>query len=138
LQLPKHQHAQIYDLVITTVDSIKNHEEYKMEDKKCVIDANSLLQHCDDIISTVLDDEIVIMSVDRGNYYSMDKVGSYIWQLMEKPLPIESLCSQVMQYFDVERNDCETDLFNFVRELAEEGLIDITAEPHPPGDNSLR
>ena len=97
-----------------------------MEDKITPINSTSVVHHCDDIISTTLDNEVVVMSVDRGNYYSMDRVGSYIWQLMEKPLQFEALCSRITQHFNVERAECETDLLNFVHELAQEGLIDIT------------
>jgi len=97
-----------------------------MTDQMSLINLESQVHHCADIISTTLDDEVVVMSVDHGNYYSMDVIGSYIWKLMEKPLQIETLCTQIMNHFNVDRAECEKDLLTFVDELAQEGLIDIT------------
>ena len=97
-----------------------------MERQISPIDLNSHVRHCADIISTTLDDEVVVMSVDHGNYYSMDAIGSYIWQLMETPLQIETLCTQIMEHFSVDRAVCEKDLLTFVHEMAHENLIDVT------------
>ncbi len=98
-----------------------------MRKQTSLINLKSQVSHCADIISTSLDDEVVVMSIDHGNYYSMDTTGSYIWQLMETPLKIDTLCTQILQHFDVSGEQCENDLLAFVHELEKEGLISVTS-----------
>ncbi|HDY70854.1 MAG TPA: PqqD family protein, partial [Nitrospirae bacterium] len=35
------------------------------------------------VINEIIDGEVVILNLDTGNYYSMDKAGADIWGLIE-------------------------------------------------------
>lgn len=52
------------------------------------INLNSVVAQSEDQVSTELDGETVLMSIEQGNYYGMDKVLSRIWALIEKPIPV--------------------------------------------------
>jgi len=71
------------------------------------------------------DDEIVMMNVEKGMYYGMDDIESYIWELMEHPLSISQLCDALTERYHVTREVCYKDILEFLHELHEEGLIDI-------------
>ena len=71
------------------------------------------------------DDEIVMMNVEKGMYYGMGIVGSYIWKLIERPLSISQLCDTLLARFDVTREVCYQEVSDFLHELHKDGLIDI-------------
>lgn len=91
------------------------------------IEFSSVVRQSEDQVSAEVDGEVVMMSVERGNYYGLDEVGSHVWDLIEKPTTVAAVCDAVMAEFDVERATCEGDVLKFLEELTEQGLIQIEA-----------
>ncbi|HEY4785221.1 MAG TPA: lasso peptide biosynthesis PqqD family chaperone [Bacteroidales bacterium] len=77
------------------------------------------------MVTSKIDDEIVMMSVENGEYYGLDPVGSRIWELIEKPIQIADLITTLMDEFEVERENCERDTFEFLKELNTKRLLEI-------------
>lgn len=86
----------------------------------------STVTQSEDQVSTELDGETVLMSIEQGNYYGMDKILSRIWALIEKPIAVSALCDQLMKEYDVERDACEKDVLNVLNELAKEDLLKLS------------
>ena len=76
-----------------------------------------------DLIGASIDDELVMMSVDRGQYYGLGGVGPRIWELLEKPHTFDQLVDRVLEEFEVERAVCEKDMVGFLDQMEEFGLI---------------
>jgi hypothetical protein len=90
------------------------------------LNAHSRLIRNSDLLSTDLDGEIVLMSIERGNYYGMELTGRWIWELLAQEQTVAELCRQLSLEYDVEPTTCERDVLTFLEELHHEGLI-ITA-----------
>ena len=78
------------------------------------------------ILSSTIDDEVVMMSSEKGMYYNLNPIGSRIWDLLEKPQTIESLCAQLMDEYDVDVVTCKQETEEFIQSLAERGLIEMS------------
>jgi hypothetical protein len=74
-------------------------------------------------VSTTLDGETVLMSIQTGRYYGMDPVASRIWELLEKPLGFSALTETLAAEYEGDRSTIEADLENFLRKMLEEKLI---------------
>ena len=85
----------------------------------------TIVKRTQKIVSSDLDGDTVMMSIDRGNYYGIDPIGSRIWELLAKPLAISVLLDTLTQEFDVNRDQCEQDTLRFLNELAAEKLLEI-------------
>ena len=81
----------------------------------------------DGVIETVIDDEIVALSIERGICYGMNRVASRIWSLLEKPIRITDLCGTLAATYNVEPDICERQVLDLLEELQVEGLI-VTLE----------
>lgn len=90
-----------------------------------MVDLNSLVRQGGDLICANLDGELVMMSIEKGNYYGLEGIGRRIWQLIEMPTKVSALCGALQEEFDVEKSDCEADTLEFLNELAEQGLIEV-------------
>ena len=85
----------------------------------------SLVQWSGDPISAAVDEEIVILSVERGTYYGLDDIGSEIWQRLETPVRVDSLCDALAKKYEGDRATSERDVLQLLESLAADGLITV-------------
>jgi hypothetical protein len=79
-----------------------------------------------DILSSDMDGETVMMSIEKGKYFGLDKVGSRIWELLEEPHSTDELIKILMKEFDVEGAQCREDTQKFLDELIKQNLVKAT------------
>lgn len=89
---------------------------------------SSIVKRARDQVSADLDGEAVILNLKNGVYYSLDRVGTYIWDLLKEPIQVGEIRSAILEEYDVEANRCERDLLNLLEKLASEELIDVVEE----------
>jgi len=89
------------------------------------IDLNSRVVKNEEIISTDMDEETVMMSVELGEYYGVNPVGSRIWKLLDKPVLVSEICRTLQAEYDVQPGQCQTEVMEFVSKLLEKKLIVI-------------
>jgi hypothetical protein len=79
-----------------------------------------------------VDTSVVMMSVARGNYYSVDDVAARIWRLLESPCTVASVCEALAEEYSVSREQCDADVLEFLERLHSEGLIEVSDESLEP------
>lgn len=92
------------------------------------IDLTTRVTQGDDHVATEIDNAVVMMSVEQGKYYSLDSVGSRIWNLLEQPRRVTAVCAMIQDEFAVERETCERDVLDFVGRLVAAGLLKVVDE----------
>lgn len=85
---------------------------------------DTVVQSKNQLASTV-NGEVVMMSVDQGRYFGLDKIGSRIWNLIAEPCTAGALCDRLTREFPVDRATCEADVLGFLDDLAARRLIDV-------------
>jgi len=94
-----------------------------------LLQPDTLIVRSPEQISGELDGRVVLLSIENGEYYDMNKAGSRIWTLLEKPMAVTALIDRLLTEFEVDRVICEKD----VRELLEKLLADKLVRIVPPG-----
>ena len=87
------------------------------------ISLSSKIKRNPELVSTDVDGEKVMMSVDSGEYFGLDPVGGRIWELIENPIRIDDLVDILLEEFDVSKEQCEIDTLEFLNELREKKLL---------------
>jgi hypothetical protein len=90
------------------------------------ITLNSNIQRSKDAVYSTIDTETVMISIPKGKYYSMEEVGSRIWQLLKKEIPVYELCRILCEEFDIEKDQCQKDVVDFLNRLAGENLVEVS------------
>ncbi|AJD92691.1 hypothetical protein JMA_33740 [Jeotgalibacillus malaysiensis] len=67
--------------------------------------------------------EKVMLSIKNGKYYNLGAIGGEIWSLIEKPVTVEAVVTELESRYEVDRGKCEMEVLNFVDELMKENLI---------------
>ena len=84
-------------------------------DSKCV--------QTEDILSSNIDDEVVMMSMDTDKYYGLDPIGSRIWKLLQEPCTLRQVCEKLVMEFQVDASTCQHDVLEFIQKLADAQLV---------------
>ena len=77
-----------------------------------------------DTAFTKLDDQVVMMDVESGNYYGLNPVASRIWELTENPTTISEICQTLEREFDVTLEMCQKETIDFLEKLLEFKIIE--------------
>jgi hypothetical protein len=96
--------------------------------KHKTLDLNSRVARSKEVLASEVDGEVVMMSIEQGNYSGLDGIGSEIWKLLEKPMPVSEICETMMARYEVERDVCEKDVLAFLSDLASDDTIRIMAD----------
>ena len=80
-----------------------------------------------DWLAARVGDELVMMSAAKGNYIGLSEVGARIWELLETPRTIESLCEALVAEYDVDAATCRSEVDAFLATLGEHRAIRIDA-----------
>lgn len=86
---------------------------------------DSKVCHDEAVVYTDIDDKIMMMNVDTGEYYDFDDIASFIWRHINKPVSVEALCDKINDEFEVEQDQCRADTEEFLDDLATRSLIRI-------------
>jgi hypothetical protein len=89
------------------------------------INKNQIITRNQQVISSKLDEELVLLSIENGEYYGFNAVAVRIWELIEKPLTLHQLIIQLLSEFDIDERTCELETIQFLNTLAEKKLIDF-------------
>jgi hypothetical protein len=75
-------------------------------------------------VSSRVGDEIVILDLDSCLYYSLDPVGARIFELLERPTPLDAVLDTVVAEFDVDARTARADLLALVDTLVAQKLVE--------------
>ena len=77
----------------------------------------------EEVASKVIDGEAIIINLANGIYYSMDKAGALVWELLQTGRSLEEVIDAVAGRYDVAREQGESNVRDLVQELVQENLI---------------
>jgi len=76
-------------------------------------------------ISGRLHDELVMMDLKKGKYFSLNAVATRIWDLLEKPMTIDELCILLTEEYDVGEEQCHTEVSELIEQMLK---LDVVRE----------
>ena len=74
-------------------------------------------------VSGRLSDELVMMDIDKGKYFSLNPVATRIWDLLVLPLTIDELCDRLMEEYEVDAEQCRTEVTEVINEMVKLGVV---------------
>ncbi len=76
-------------------------------------------------VSSDLAGESVILNLKTGMYFGLNEVGASVWNLLQQPRSVTDICTQILEEYEVESEQCERDVLTLLHELIESDLIEI-------------
>ena len=78
-----------------------------------------------DVLSSELGSEHVLLNLRDGIYYGLEDVGSDIWKMLQKPVPVGDICGAIFETRDVDPERCRRDVLKLLDELVERHLVEL-------------
>lgn len=75
------------------------------------------------VIARDLGEELVLLDTRDEQYYSLDEIGAFIWQLIDGQRSIADLAVAVAAEYEAPEPTIQQDTLEIVENLATEGLI---------------
>ena len=76
-----------------------------------------------DVHCTVLDEEAVLLNLENGLYYTLNRVGTATWELFTGDKTLSEIHGAICSRFEVAEDRARNDLVALVNHLGQEGLI---------------
>ena len=83
----------------------------------------------DNTAATVIDGEAIIVNLTTGVYYSMDKVGAEVWEMIGQGMSTLQIAAAVAARYEIEQDKARVDIERLTEKLGAEDLIVISDEP---------
>ncbi len=75
------------------------------------------------VIYETIDQEAIIIDFDTGIYYSVDRIGSEIWSIIEKGATISQITDAILRRYSGERIMVGDSVTQFITQLEQENII---------------
>lgn len=72
---------------------------------------------------TSVGDDHLAIDPEAGYCWALDRVGLRIWELLDSPATVGSLCARLGQEYAVDEETCLRDVTDLLGSLVEEGLV---------------
>lgn len=93
------------------------------------MEENKKFRLSDQQISTSLSGEAVILNHKKGIYFSLNEVGTFVWEQLENNQikTFGELKNAILNEFDIDDATCKSDLIHILSELINEKLVQEVA-----------
>ena len=78
-----------------------------------------------DVLFHEVNDEMVLLNLVNGKYFSLDDVGTRMWLLMAEHEQLETVHRALLEEYEAEPGQLEQDLLALTDKLAANGLLQI-------------
>ena len=76
------------------------------------------------IVETTIDEEVVVMELDKGEFFSITGTGLAIWNLIDGARSRDDLLAGLMREFEEDEAVMAKDVDEFLGRLGEAGLLE--------------
>jgi hypothetical protein len=80
------------------------------------------------MVQGVVDGEVMMLNVETGTCYGLNKVGSRIWALIEEPRHLDDVCATLVGEYEIDDAACRSQVMELLKELHEEGMVEFREE----------
>lgn len=92
---------------------------------KIPVSLTSTICRSEDHLAAEIDNELVLMSLEKDCYYGLDVISTDIWQRLEKPVVVADICTDLLKEYEADAETINRDMLALLEKFAAEGLIKV-------------
>jgi len=89
---------------------------------------NLTIQRKSDLLFCHVDDDIVLLDMEAGQYLGFNGVASRIFELLSTPQTLNSLCTQLLEEYAITPENCEAEVKTFLQDLNAKNLLELNPQ----------
>jgi hypothetical protein len=77
-----------------------------------------------EVLSSKIDEEVILMSIEADSYFGLDPVASRIWEILStQPASVDELVVTMMEEYETDEETCRKDVQDFIDDMSGRKLI---------------
>lgn len=89
--------------------------------------AKTIVKRIDvDVAETDIENKIVLLHIENGEYYNFNDTSSDLWQALKEPKQISSLATMLVEKYDCTLAEAEADIIEWLKDMLNKGLVEIS------------
>lgn len=84
---------------------------------------STIISRSPSVITAVVDGEVVMMSIEQGQYFGLDDIGSDIWKRLDPPCALADLIDRLAADYDADRASIAADVRALLETMAERDIV---------------
>jgi hypothetical protein len=87
---------------------------------------STIISRSPSVLTAEVDGEVVMMSIEQGQYFGLDDIGSDIWKRIERPCSFAALIDGLAVDYDADRATILADVHSLLLRMAEQDVVRLT------------
>jgi len=83
----------------------------------------TIISRSPSVITTEVNGEVVMMSIEQGQYFGLDDIGSDIWKRLDPPCAFADLIDRLAADYDADRASIAADVRALLETMAERDVV---------------
>lgn len=80
-------------------------------------------QQASECVSTQVEDDLILLSLDLGRYFSLNATAAAVWEALVSPISERALVDVLTARFDIDADQCLLAVRRVLDDLAAKGLV---------------
>lgn len=80
----------------------------------------------DEVLFRDLGEDMVLLDLRSGVYFSLNAVGARIWHILQEQGPLQGVLDSLVGEYDVSEGQCATDLCDLIALMRDKGLVEVS------------
>lgn len=76
-------------------------------------------------VSCRVGDDVVVLGLSESAYFGLKGAGPFLWENIQTSITVREMRDRMLEEYEVDSHQAETDLQNFLSELMEAKLIEV-------------
>jgi hypothetical protein len=89
------------------------------------IDFDTQIIRAEGFTTAPVQNELMMLNVEQGAYYSLDPIAAEIWNMLESPTSVNQIIKQLLLRYEVTLERCQEDVLAFLGEMHSNGMIQL-------------
>ena len=83
----------------------------------------TIISRSPSVITAEVDGEVVMMSIEQGQYFGLDDIGSDIWKRLDAPCAFADLIDRLAADYEADRASIAADVRALLETMAERDVV---------------
>jgi hypothetical protein len=84
---------------------------------------STIISRSPSVVTAEIDGEVVMMSIEQGQYFGLDDIGSDIWKRLDSPCAFADLIDRLVADYDADRENIAADVRALLATMAERDVV---------------
>jgi hypothetical protein len=84
---------------------------------------STIISRSPSVVTAEIDGEVVMMSIEQGQYFGLDDIGSDIWKRLDPPCAFADLIERLAADYDADRDSIAADVRALLEIMAERDVV---------------